>query len=70
MNQARNYHFIYITELSLVILTINGLAFVYRDVTSYLFVLDMVYIIGNSAHLVALSISSSGLSIEDEKKSA
>lgn len=53
----------------MVILTINGLAFVYRDVTSYLFVLDMVYIIGNSAHLVALSISSTNLRIEDEKKS-
>ncbi len=30
---------------------------------------DMGYIVGNSAHFVALSISSSGISIDDEKKS-
>ncbi|WMT50256.1 MAG: hypothetical protein RE472_04610 [Thermoplasmatales archaeon] len=49
--------------ISIVILVINILAFLNNDVTEYLYILDMVYVIGNSAHLVALSLSSSGLDI-------
>ena len=49
--------------ISIVILVINILAFMNKEVTEYLYILDMVYVIGNSAHLVALSLSSSGLDI-------
>jgi hypothetical protein len=60
------YAIITIGIISIVILVINVMAFLYNDVTEYLYVLDMVYVIGNSAHLVALSISSSGLDISSQ----
>ncbi len=60
------YAIITIGIISIVILAINVMAFLYNDVTEYLYVLDMVYVIGNSAHLVALSISSSGLDISSQ----
>ncbi len=52
--------------ISIVILVINILAFLNNDVTEYLYILDMVYVTGNSAHLVALSLSSSGLDISSK----
>lgn len=60
------YAIITIGTISIVILAINVMAFLYNDVTEYLYVLDIVYVIGNSAHLVALSISSSGLDISSQ----
>ncbi len=57
------YGIVTVGIISAVILIINILAFQYRMATEYLYVLDMVYVIGNSAHLVALSISSNGLDI-------
>lgn len=60
------YAIIVVSIISLVILAINILAFLKNDVTEYLYVLDMVYVIGNSAHLVALSLSSSGLDISSQ----
>ena len=57
------YGIVTVGIISVVILIINILAFQYRMATEYLYVLDMVYVIGNSAHLVALSISSNGLDI-------
>ncbi len=60
------YAIIVVGIISMVILAINILAFLKNDVTEYLYVLDMVYVIGNSAHLVALSFSSSGLDISSQ----
>ncbi|MCL5889475.1 MAG: hypothetical protein M1597_05900 [Candidatus Thermoplasmatota archaeon] len=57
------YAIITIGIISIVILAINILAFAYNAASEYLYVLDMVYVVGNSAHLVALSLSSSGLDI-------
>ncbi len=57
------YAIITIGIISIVILAINILAFAHNAASEYLYVLDMVYVVGNSAHLVALSLSSSGLDI-------
>jgi hypothetical protein len=54
--------------LSAVVLIINIMAFYSRNVTAYLYLFDLTYAVGNSAHFVALSISSNGISIEDEKR--
>jgi hypothetical protein len=60
------YAIITVGIISIVIVVINILAFLNNDVTEYLYILDMVYVIGNSAHLVALSLSSSGLDISSK----
>lgn len=64
------YHLSFVFVVSIVTLIINVFAFYTKSVSDYLYIFDMAYVVGNSAHFVALSISSSGISIEDEKKSA
>ncbi len=63
-SNTKNYNNDYWFHLGLasiaavVTLIINILAFGYRafDKIEYLYILDMVYIVGNSAHLIALSL--------------
>ncbi|MHB1440043.1 MAG: hypothetical protein ACYCSO_02965 [Cuniculiplasma sp.] len=57
------YGIITVGLISIVILAINVMAFYHGQATEYLYILDMVYVVGNSAHLVALSLSSNGLDI-------
>ncbi len=64
------YHLLFVILVSIVTLIVNVLTFYTRNVSNYLYLFDMAYIVGNSAHFVALSISSSGISVEDEKKIA
>jgi hypothetical protein len=52
--------------LSIVVLIINCLVFASGNVTNYLYIFDVTYAIGNSAHLVSLSVSNKGLSIKDD----
>ena len=68
MNRYK-YHIILVTIVSFVVLMINTMALTTKNVSDYLYLFDIAYVIGNSAHFVALSISSSGINIEDEKKS-
>jgi hypothetical protein len=68
MNRYK-YHIILVTIVSFVVLIINTMALTTKNVSDYLYLFDIAYVIGNSAHFVALSISSSGISIDDEKKS-
>jgi len=42
------------------------MAFYSKNVTEYLYLFDLTYAIGNSAHFVALSISDKGISLKDE----
>jgi hypothetical protein len=63
------YHIILVIIISIVTLIINVLSFLFKSVSNYLYLFDLAYVIGNSAHFVALSISSSGINIEDETKS-
>ena len=42
------------------------MAFYSNSVTEYLYLFDLTYAIGNSAHFVALSISDKGNSLKDE----
>ena len=67
MNPYR-YHIILVTIVSFVVLMINIMAYLAKDETNYLYLFDMAYVVGNSAHFIALSISSNGINIEDEKK--
>ena len=62
------YHILLVVILSTVVLIINIMAYLAKDETNYLYIFDMAYVVGNSAHFVALSISSNGISIENEKK--
>ncbi len=62
------YHLSFVFAISIVILIINIFAFYTKNVSNYLYIFDMAYVVGNSAHFVALSITSNGISIEDEKK--
>lgn len=68
MNRYK-YHIILVIIVSFVVLIINIIALTTKNVSDYLYLFDIAYVIGNSAHFVALSISSSGISIDDEKKS-
>jgi len=61
------YHIILVLILSIVVLVINVMAFYSKDVTNYLYIFDLTYAIGNSIHFVALSLSSSGVTIKNEK---
>lgn len=61
------YAIITIGIISIVILGINILAYLGNAMNEYLYVLDITYVIGNSAHLVALSLSSTGFSVRDEE---
>ena len=61
------YHVLLVLILSLVILIINVMAFISKNVTDYLYLFDLTYTIGNSAHFVALSISDRGVSVKDER---
>jgi hypothetical protein len=63
------YHLLLVSLVSVVTLIINVLAFYTKNITDYLYLFDIAYVVGNSAHFVALSISPSGMNIEDEKKS-
>ena len=67
MNQYR-YHIILVIIVSFVVLIINIMAYLAKDEINYLYLFDKAYVGGNSAHFIALSISSNGISIEDEKK--
>ena len=62
------YHIIFVSVISSIVLLINIMAFYSKDVTDYLYIFDLTYAIGNSAHFVALSITPNGINIEDEKK--
>lgn len=42
------------------------MAFISKNVSDYLYIFDLTYAIGNSAHFVALSISDKGISVKDE----
>jgi hypothetical protein len=68
MNRYK-YHVILVITVSFVVLIINIMAFMSKNVSDSLYFFDMAYVVGNSAHFVALSISSSGISAEDEKRS-
>ena len=61
------YHVLLVLILSLVVLIINVMAFISKNVTDYLYLFDLTYAIGNSAHFVVLSISDRGISIKDER---
>lgn len=52
--------------MSFVVLIINMMAFTSGNVTDYLYIFDLTYTLGNSAHFVALSISDKGISMKDE----
>ncbi|WP_156318760.1 hypothetical protein [Acidiplasma cupricumulans] len=54
--------------MSLVVLAINIMAFISKDVSDYLYIFDLTYAVGNSAHFVALSISDRGISVKDQAK--
>jgi hypothetical protein len=43
------------------------MAYLAKDETNYLYIFDMAYVVGNSAHFVALSISDRGVSVKDER---
>ena len=61
------YHMFLVVILSVVVLVINIMAFSSKDVTNYLYIFDLTYVAGNSAHFVALSLSDKGVEIKDEK---
>ncbi|SIM83377.1 membrane protein [Cuniculiplasma divulgatum] len=61
------HHLLFVILVSIVTLIVNVLAFYTRNVSNYLYLFDIAYVIGNSAHFVALSISSNGISVEDER---
>lgn len=61
------YGIITIAIISIVIFGINILAYLDNAMNEYLYALDIAYVIGNSAHLVALSLSSKGLRVKDEE---
>ena len=65
MNRYK-YHIVLVTIVSFVVLTINIMAYLAKDEINYLYLFDIGYVVGNSAHFVALSISSNGISIEDD----
>ena len=67
MNRYK-YHILLVTTVSFVVLIINIMAYLAKDEINYLYLFDMAYVVGNSAHFIALSISSNGINIEDEKK--
>jgi hypothetical protein len=52
--------------VSFVVLAINIMAFRSKNVSDYLYIFDLTYAAGNSAHFVALSISDKGISVKDE----
>jgi hypothetical protein len=54
--------------VSLVVLAINIMAFMSKNVSDYFYIFDLTYAIGNSAHFVALSISDKGISVKDQAK--
>jgi len=60
------YHILLVLILAVVVLIINMMAFYSKNVTEYLYLFDLAYAIGNSAHFVALSISDKGISLKDE----
>jgi hypothetical protein len=43
------------------------MAYLAKDEINYLYLFDKAYVGGNSAHFIALSISSNGINIEYEK---
>ncbi len=51
------YHLLLVFLVSIVTLIINVLAFYTKNVSNYLYLFDIAYVVGNSAHFVALSIS-------------
>ena len=61
------YHVILVTIVSIVVLVINIMAFSTKYETNFLFIFDLAYVIGNGAHFVALSLSSDGMTIKNEK---
>ena len=66
MNRYK-YHILLVTIVSFVVLIINIMAYLAKDETNYLYIFDMAYVVGNSAHFVALSISDRGVSVKDER---
>jgi hypothetical protein len=52
--------------VSLVVLAINIMAFISKNVSDYLYIFDLTYAVGNSAHFVALSVSDKGVSVKNE----
>ena len=68
MNRYK-YHIILVIIVSFVVLIINIIALTTKNVSDYLYLFDIAYAVGNSAHFVALSISPSDVKIKDEKNS-
>lgn len=52
--------------MSFVVIAINIMAFVSMNISDYLYIFDLTYAIGNSAHFVALSVSDKGVSVKNE----
>ncbi len=67
MNRYK-YHIILVITVSFVVLIINIMAFMSKNVSDSLYFFDMAYVVGNSAHFVALSISDKGISVKDQAK--
>jgi hypothetical protein len=60
------YHLILVIVVSIVVLAINIMAFISKNVSDYLYIFDLTYAVGNSAHFVALSVSDKGVSVKNE----
>ena len=43
------------------------MSYLAKDETNYLYIFDMAYVVGNSAHFVAISLSDKGVFVKDEK---
>lgn len=66
MNRC-TYHLLLAVIVSSVVLMVNILAFHTNKTSTYLFMFDTAYAIGNSAHFVSLAISDKEMEIKDEK---
>ncbi|SIM84374.1 hypothetical protein [Cuniculiplasma divulgatum] len=60
------YHLVLVIVVSIVVLAINIMAFMSKNVSDYLYIFDLTYTVGNSAHFVALSISERCISVKDQ----
>ncbi len=66
MNRYK-YHILLVAIVSFVVLIINIMSYLAKDETNYLYIFDMAYVVGNSAHFVAISLSDKGVFVKDEK---
>lgn len=66
MRNDYKYHITLASIVAFVVLVVNVMSFYTNHVSNYLFDFDLVYIVANSAHFVALSITSGGINVKDE----